>query len=127
MNKNNSRLPDLSKPEYAVMQVLWKKGRQSVSEVHKALEPVYGWALTTVRTMMERMVNKDLISKKSFHGIFLFDVLVSRPAGLVKMIKFFAERVLETDPTSVAAMFSDASDLSSEELQELKRLLNEEK
>ena len=126
MKKNKNALPELSKPEYAVMDVLWKNGKQSVSEAHNILKESHGWALSTVRTMMDRMAKKGTVSKTNFHGIFLYAPLISKPAGLAKMVKFFAERVLNADPDSVVAMFSGSSELSPKEIEELRALLKEE-
>lgn len=125
MKQGKSETPDLSKPEYDILRVLWKKGKQSVREVHGVMEKNNGWALTTTRTVMDRMVKKGLLSKKNYHGIFIFEPLISRPAGLAKMIRFFADRVLETDVNTVVSMFSNSSDLTSEEIDELRELLKE--
>ena len=126
MKKNEIEVPELSKPEYDILRVLWKKGKQSVREVHDVMEKNNGWALTTTRTVMDRMTKKGLLSKKNYHGIFIFEPLISRPAGLVKMVQFFADRVLETDANTVVSMFSNTSGLTSEEIDELRQLLKEE-
>jgi BlaI family transcriptional regulator, penicillinase repressor len=120
------KIPDLTKPEYNIMLVLWKHGEKSVREIHELLEDTQGWALTTVRTMLDRMVNKNLLRKDNYHGVFIYKPLISRPAGLVKMVKFFAERVLQTDANTIVAMFSKTSDISPQEIEELKKLLKEE-
>lgn len=38
--------------------------------------------------------------------------MISRPAGLARFIRFFAERVLETDAASVVALASNAITLT---------------
>ena len=69
---------------------------------------------------------KELLKREDFHGIFLYSPLVSRPAGLAKFVKFFAERVLETDAGAVVSMFAGSKAISPEEIEELERLLQEE-
>jgi BlaI family transcriptional regulator, penicillinase repressor len=119
-------LPELSKAEYDILRVLWKGEHKTVREVHEHLQATYGWAYTTTKTMMDRMVAKGLLQRDDFHGIFLYKPLVSRPAGMARWIRFFAERVLETDPSTVVAMFADSKAISAEEIEELERLLKEE-
>lgn len=119
-------LPDLSKAEYDILRILWKKGRNTVREVHDALQSSTGWAYTTTKTMMDRMVKKDLLEREQFHGIFLYKPLITRPAGLAKMVRFFADRVLETDAMNVVSMFTETKALSKEEITELEELLNDE-
>lgn len=119
-------VPELSKAEYIILRILWKHGKKTVREVHDLLVSTSGWAYTTTKTMMDRMVKKDLLAREEFHGIYLYKPLVSRPAGLAKLVKFFAERVLETDAANVVAMFANSKAISPEEIEELERLLEEE-
>ena len=123
----NPLLPDLSKAEYDILRILWKSGRNTVREVHDQITGTTGWAYTTTKTMMDRMVKKELLKREDFHGIFLYSPLVSRPAGLAKLVKFFAERVLETDASTVVSMFAGSKAISPDEIAELERLLQEEK
>lgn len=121
-----STLPELSKAEYDILRILWKNGRNTVREVHDAIHDTTGWAYTTTKTMMDRMVTKELLKREEFHGIYLYSPLVSRPAGLAKLVKFFADRVLETDASTVVSMFAGSHAISPEEIKELQRLLDEE-
>ena len=72
------------------------------------------------------MVGKALLSRESFHGIFLYEPQISRPAGLARMVQFFADRVLEMDVGSVVSLFARNQVLSPEEIEELNQLLNEQ-
>ena len=122
---NKKSLPELSKAEYDILRIIWKAGKQTVREVHDQLQETYGWAYTTTKTMMDRMTQKELLSREEFHGIFLYRALISRPAGLVKMVQFFADRVLETDAAQVVAMFASSNTLNADEIKELENLLND--
>jgi BlaI family transcriptional regulator, penicillinase repressor len=125
--KKIAEVPDLTKAEYDIMRILWKHGERSVREICDLLNDTHGWALTTVRTMVDRMVTKGLLQKDNYHGVFVYKPLISRPAGLAKMVRFFADRVLETDTDTVVSMFSNTKGLSAGEIEELKDLLKEEK
>ena len=116
-------LIDLSRAEYDILRTLWKKGRLSVREVHDQLQETYGWAYTTTKTMMDRMVEKGLLNRESFHGIFLYKPMITRPAGLARMVQFFADRVLEMDVGSVVSLFARSKALTPEEIEELNDLL----
>lgn len=114
-------LPDLSKAEYEVLRVLWKAKAFSVRELHDKL--TNGWAYSTTKTVMDRMVKKELLSRENFHGVFIYKPLISRPAGLARMVHFFANSVLEQDTSSVVAMFANNQSLSTEEMDELSALV----
>ena len=117
--------PDLSKAEYDILSVLWQNGQQSVREDHDQLSETNKWAYSTTKTMMDRMVKKELLARESFHGVFIYKPLISKPVGLVKMVKYFADRVLELDYGSVIALFARSKLVSAEEIEELSRLLAE--
>jgi predicted transcriptional regulator len=123
---NPHELPELSKAEYDILRVLWKRGAQSVREVHEQVKQAQNWAYTTTKTMLDRMVKKGLLKRGKFHGLYLYSPLVSRPAGLAKLIQFFANRVLEVEPGTVVSMFAQSQAITPEEMHELRQLLKQE-
>ncbi len=125
MNLNNP--PDLTKAEYDILRVLWKSEQLTVREVHEQLQEAYSWAYSTTKTMMDRMVKKGLLNRETFHGIFLYRPLISRPFGLARLVAFFADRVLEMDYGSVVSLFGRSNALTQDEMNELKALLKQKK
>ncbi|MFW2406067.1 MAG: BlaI/MecI/CopY family transcriptional regulator [Gammaproteobacteria bacterium] len=115
-------LPDLSKSEYAVLKVLWSDGELSFREVHDRLDT--GWAYTTTKTVMDRMATKGLLEREKFHGVFIYRPTISRAAGLARMVKYFAESILEADTNRVVAMFAENEKMSDEELEDLRQLID---
>lgn len=119
-------LPELSKPEYDVLRVLWKHKKYSVRETHDALSADNAWAYTTTKTVMDRMVKKALLKREKFHGVFIYSPLITRPVGLARLVQYFADRVLETDYDSVVAMFANNKTISKSEISELKSILKKQ-
>jgi len=122
----SARAPELTKSELAVLKVLWREGELSAREVHEGLPDALAWAYSTTRTTVDRMAGKGLLAKRSFHGIYLYEARISRPAGLAGVVRDLADRVLEMDYAPVVSLFAEANDLSPEEVDELERLLEEE-
>ncbi|MBN2382503.1 BlaI/MecI/CopY family transcriptional regulator [bacterium] len=125
--KVHKGLPELSRAEFDILRILWKRGRLSVREVHDQIVETQAWAYSTTKTMMDRMVKKGLLSRAQFHGVFLYNPLVSRPRGFARFIQFFAERVLELDYDSVVSLFVRSEALTAEEIEELSEILEQEK
>lgn len=121
--KAANRPPDLSQAEYDILNSLWKRGQQTVREVHDQLQSTRGWAYTTTKTTMDRMAAKGLLERVEFHGIFLYRPLISRPVGLARLVQFFADRVLETDSAAVVSLFARSGSISAEEMRELEKIL----
>ncbi len=121
----SDKLPQLTAIELEAMKVLWRGGRLSAREVHDQVAPRLGWAYSTTRTTMERMVRKDLLAKQTFHGIHLYQPAISRASGLARMVRDFAAQVLEINPAPVVSLFAESATLSLEEISELRDLLDE--
>ena len=117
------KLPQLAPAELDVMKTLWSSGSLSAREVHERLAQRTGWAYSTTRTVMERLVRKGLLRKQSSHGLHVYTAAVSRPTGLAQLVRDFAEQVLELREIPVAALFSKSDALTAEELAELRALL----
>jgi BlaI family penicillinase repressor len=116
-------LPQLAPAELDVMKTLWASGSLSAREVHERLSGRTGWAYSTTRTVVERLVRKGLLLKQSSHGLHVYAPAVSRPTGLAQLVRDFAEQVLELREVPVTALFSKSDALTPEELAELRALL----
>ncbi len=123
--KASKNLPELSKTELDIMKILWKGGRMSGREVHDELNLLYNWAYSTTKTILDRMVVKGLLAKENFHGVFLYQPLITRPMGLAQLVRNFADRVLEMDYGSVVSLFARSKALTPAEIEELSRLLEQ--
>lgn len=121
------RLPDLTKAEFDVLRVLWKSGRLSVREVHDQVTENNSWAYTTTKTVMDRMVKKEFLKRESFHRVFLYSSLISRPMGFARFISFFSDNILEMDYSAVMSLFGRSKALTPEEIKELSSILKQDK
>ena len=122
----NPPMPDLTKAEFNILRIIWKNGKLSVREVHDQITAAHDWAYSTTKTMMDRMVRKQLLAREKFHGVFLYRPLISRPTGFTRIVQFFADHVLELDYGEVVALFSRSKVLKAEEVRELEKLLADE-
>ena len=119
----NVPLPDLTKAEFDILRIIWKNGRLSVREVHDQVTATHDWAYSTTKTIMDRMVRKQLLKRENFHGVFIYRPLISRPKGFTRLVHFFADQVLELDYREVVALFSKSNALDPDEIRELEKLL----
>lgn len=121
-----SDLPELTRSELAVLKVLWNGDEASAREVHEGLAAGVDWAYSTTRTTLDRMAAKGLLSKRSFHGIYVYAPRISKVAGLAGLVRDLAERVLEVDYAPVVSLFAESRHLTPQEVEELSRLLEGE-
>lgn len=122
--ETESELPQLTPAELEVMKVLWAGDGLSAREIHERLGEQQGWAYSTTRTTVERMVRKGLVEKKAFHGLHIYSASVSRARGLARMVRDFAAQVLESSHVPVVSLFADSGNLTEKEIAELRELLD---
>ncbi len=126
MGHSKRGLPKLSQAELEVIQVIWDRGRLSAREVHEAVAEQEKWEYSTTRTVLGRLVKKGAVSKKTFHGIQLYEAKISRAEGLAQRVRDFAERVVQVDPALVVPLFAAGNALAPEEIEEISRILEGE-
>lgn len=115
-----------TKPELAVLKFLWKRKAATAREITDAVAPAFEWTYSTMRTVLERMCEKGLLTKRQDDGVNAYGAAVGKVALLSTMIRDFSDRVLELDAAPPAVTFADSRLLSVEELEELELVLREE-
>ncbi len=115
-----------TKPELAVLKLLWRAKALSAREITDEVAPEFNWTYSTMRTVIERMCEKGLLKKKNIDGINVYSAAVGKVALLSRMILDFSDRVLELDAAPSAVMFADSKLLTEEEIKELEKILKAE-
>ena len=68
----------LTEPEWLIMNALWDKHPAKARDVVERLPSAVNWAYTTVKTMLDRLVEKKAVGKNKRGNIGLYEPLVSR-------------------------------------------------
>ena len=117
---------NISESEWIVMEVLWDSAPQSSQEVIQALRSRKSWADNTVRTLLTRLVKKGaLIAKANPSGVRIFLPKVSREACIQAESESFMERLFGGAAKPLLVHFAKNSNLSAQDVEELKLLLDE--
>lgn len=117
--------PNISEAEWTVMEALWERSPQTASEVAKALQPTTAWAVNTVRTLLARLVEKRALqSEENGSGVREFSPLLSREAVVQAESRTFLDRVFKGATQPLLVHFASRSNLSPEEVKQLKKLLD---
>jgi len=110
--------------EWDLLEVLWEKERATAREVGEALAKKRGWAVSTVKTLLDRMVKKGLVSARQVGNVWEYTPAV-RPVDARRSA--WAELVGKAFGGAVApALHFLATDakLSKKDLAELRALLD---
>ncbi len=125
MPKSMSEYP--TELELQILKILWEQSPLTVREVRDVLDKG-GRALahTTVITMLSTMVDKGQLEKLNpLQGkAFRFVPLINRDDVSKGMLGDFVERVFDGSAEAVMLSLFDVADLDTEELANLRKLLN---
>ena len=122
-NKKPSRL--LTEVELELMNVVWKLGRCSVREVLDLLPKERDLAYTSVATVMKILEEKGVLKSEKKEKSHTYRALVAREDYETKALQHVTEKVFAGNPSSLVMRLLDEAKLSREELQEIRRTLEE--
>lgn len=112
-----------SDSELDVLKAFWRRGEMSAAEAHAEVAAESGWALSTTRTLIERMRAKGLLSRRSVHGVAVYAPARSKVDVIGGVLNRLRDALDLEGPLPVAA-FSGSQILSEQELAELEARLN---
>ncbi len=63
---------NITQAEWDILKALWELGPTTARQVADRLDPSRGWAYSTVKTMLDRMVQKDLVVARQVGNVWEF-------------------------------------------------------
>ena len=115
----------ISEAEWQVMQVVWDREPVTAAEVIAALTPATGWRHRTIRTLLSRLVDKGVLTAAADGNRYLYRPLAARSKCVREESRSFLKKVFGGDAAELLAHFVRGADLPPEQIEELKRLLDE--
>ena len=115
----------LSKSEEQVMQFLWKRKKafmKDLLEDFKEPKP----ATTTVATLLKRMNDKGFIAYTLFGKSREYYPLVKKTDYFSKHVNGLIKNFFNDSASQFASFFTQETDLSTGELEDLKKLIDEQ-
>lgn len=111
--------------EAQVMQVLWERHPRSAEEVVVALASSTDWAEPTVKTLLNRLLNKGAIEATREGRRYLYSPVLAREAWVAQQSEGLLQRLFDGRVAPLVAHFSQRGRLSEADIAELRRLLEE--
>jgi len=114
--------------EGLVMDILWNRGDVTGREVLEEIEKTRPLALTTILTVMDRLLKKGLIKRKKTGGIFVYAPSISRDDFVRQISEEVMQGIFDISASSAASSFVDILYKTSPgEMDRLSRLIEERK
>jgi BlaI family penicillinase repressor len=116
----------ISDAEWQVMNVVWDGQPMTAQEVIGELEEQAAWAPATVKTMLHRLVKKNVLTYELQGNRYVYRSRARRADCVRQASRSFLERVFSGESAQLMAHFLRSSKLSPDEIAQLRRMLNDQ-
>jgi predicted transcriptional regulator len=113
----------ISDAESVVMEVLWQRSPRSAEEVAAALAESRQWQEATVKTLLNRLLNKGAIEAIRDGRRYLYSPKLQRSDWVMDESQSLLARLFDGRVAPLVAHFSEQRRLSAEDVAELRRLV----
>ena len=109
--------------QLAIMRIVWSQGEASVADVHEALEPERGLALTTIATMLAKMEKKGVVDHRAEGRRFIYRPTVSEGQVRRSMVTDLTSQLFRGDVFALVNHLLSEHEIDAQELDQLRGLI----
>jgi predicted transcriptional regulator len=113
----------ISDAEHAVMEVLWRRAPLTAIEVGDALADERAWSLQTVKTLLGRLLAKNVVAADADGRRYLYRPLVEREDYVAHESQRLVDRLFGGRVTPLVAHLAETQQLSDKDIAEIEALL----
>ena len=117
----------LTEAEWHIIKTVWAHQPISAPSVQEHLESKTQWHYSTVKTLMDRMVEKGLLKAERLRNLMLYRAAVTEKKVQKGEVKRTLARAFNGAMTPMVQFLLDAGDLSETQLDELEALIEEKR
>ncbi len=118
---------NITPAEWDIMEVLWQQSPLSAAEIYEALQAQTDWSIKTIRSFLDRLVQKKAVGKHKIHGMNVFKPIPKRSQCLRQESESFLQRFFQGNPVSLVRHFVEQESLSDQDIARLQELLEKKK
>ena len=111
--------------EWRVMRIVWQQQVATAADVIQALASETDWNHRTIRTLLHRLVEKGALAVKKKDGKNVYYSKVRQDRCVHEETQSFLDKVFDGDAAELLVHFVENKTISREQIDELKRLLEE--
>lgn len=115
---------NLTDAEWEVMKIVWDAQPCTAGDVQEALSQGRGWAYSTVKTTMDRMVRKGILALRRVRNLQLFEARMDRTEAARGEIRRVLDRAFDGAFAPMMNHLVAHEDLSAEDFAALRRMID---
>jgi BlaI family penicillinase repressor len=118
---------ELTEAEWTLIKAIWENEPCTAPTIQQELEKKTAWTYSTVRTLMDRMVGKGLLSAKKERNVTLYSSTVTRAQAQRGELLYALKNAFNGALTPMVQCLIETKDLNDEELAQLESLIKAKK
>lgn len=115
----------ISDAEHAVMEVLWDESPLTAQDVSERVAPARGWSANTVKTLLGRLLAKNIIAADEDGRRYQYRPLVARGDYVEGESRRLIDRLFGGKLTPLVAHLAERDALTDDDIAEIEALLKE--
>lgn len=118
---------ELTETEWTIIKAVWDTEPCTAPVIRQKLLKRTGWSYSTVRTLMDRMVNKGLLTAEKQKNLTLYKSAVTRAQAQRGELLYALKHAFNGAFAPMVQCFLDTNELSEKDLAELEALIQSRK
>ena len=120
-------LDGLGELQRAVLETVWQLGEANVHQVRRRLARDKKLAYTTVLSAMQKLEKANWLDHRAEGKTYIYFATINREQAGAGSVRQFLKRAFEGDAVAMFQHLIRESDLSDEDLRELRRMIEEKR
>jgi BlaI family penicillinase repressor len=116
----------LTEAEWQIMKALWEKHPATAREVMERLPAGVKWAYTTIKTMLTRLVDKQVVREAKQGNTSLYDPLISQRKARLSAFRSLLETAFDGAMGPLVHFLVEEERLSPKQKRELAKIMQDE-
>jgi len=116
-------MPRISEAEWEIMKIIWKENPITSEEILEALSGKKDWTVQTVKTFLNRLVNKHAIGYTKSGRNYMYTPVILEKDCIMAESRSFLQRVYNGALGRLFSNYLEDETLSEEEIDNLQRIL----
>ena len=118
---------ELTESEWSVIKAVWETEPCTAPAIQEKLFKPTGWHYSTVRTLMDRMVAKGVLTAKKTGKLTIYQSAVTRAQAQHGELIYALKHAFNGALTPMVQCLLDSKDLKADELAELEAMIKARK
>lgn len=119
------KVSKISNAEWKVMKIIWDNSEITSADVVQALKDKVDWKPATVKSLINRLLKKKVISFNKLGNEYYYFPLISEDKCIKLESQSFINKVFNGSIKSMVLNFIESKEMSEADLEELKEILNQ--